>query len=997
MSQVIASTYEIIKEIGAGGGGVVYLAYHQRLNKKVVLKADKRGTAARLASLRREVDVLKELRHKYIPQVYDFFVHEGTVYTVIDYVEGESLDKPLKRGERFSQPQVIHWAVQLLEALCYLHSPTHGDPPRGFVHGDIKPANIMRTTGDNICLIDFNIALALGEERLVGYSPGYASPEHYGLDFSSVSVLSREASSRQQSSSREKSSAGQPENADGRSAAQKKNGKQPDNEETLDSGAMSGTGDSGEKDAAASSSGERYGTSAKKKIVPDVRSDIYSLGATLYHFLCGVRPARDAHDVVPLSPKEFSPQVVKIITKAMNPNPDLRYQTAEEMLDAFTHLRERDDRVRKRKRRNAFVYSTLLCLFAAGAMVSFIGLKRMQTKEKWLKLAEYSENALREGDSSGAIDYALQTFPEGKSILQPDYIAEGQRALTNAVGIYDLSDGYKIYETVNLPSHPFFLELSPDGKTAACVYAWSVRIFDTVTCETLAELPVEESALAEVRFLDNNTIIYAGKGGIREYDILQKKELWSGGPSTAISVSGDGKRIAAVYKDQENAVVYDSASGEILYTVDFQGRHQRVVSNDNIANPDMDIFSLNDDGTLLSVSFSDGSLKVYCLSDNEKSLDILDETSGYTDFQGGFFQQYFAFSATNSEESAFAVIDMDQNMQTGGFQSPGTAYGVQADGNGIFVQVDNIFVSLHPVTGDQRPLVNTSENILHFDTNGRHTLIITNEGVRFFDENGQMLGSFEKDKDYHFVRIEGETAIIGSMDSPVIRIMNFEQHGGSELLAYDPAYVHEEARLSQDEKTMMLFSKNQFRIYDMEGQMITESSVPDPDNIYDQQYVRDSEGSYLKVIYNDGKVLKYSGSDGILLSGEQGELPDTTYLELFETEHFRIESPLYGAPKVYDKKNGQLLCYLNEDAYLTYVTEVEEGLVVQYTTATQEHYGQLLDKKCKIMAELPYLCDVVDNTFLFDYPTGNIRQSSVYRIDQIIEFAETQRGVKGNA
>ena len=165
MSQVIASTYEIIKEIGAGGGGVVYLAYHQRLNKKVVLKADKRGTAARLASLRREVDVLKELRHKYIPQVYDFFVHEGTVYTVIDYVEGESLDKPLKRGERFSQPQVIHWAVQLLEALCYLHSPTHGDPPRGFVHGDIKPANIMRTTGDNICLIDFNIALAWGRRR----------------------------------------------------------------------------------------------------------------------------------------------------------------------------------------------------------------------------------------------------------------------------------------------------------------------------------------------------------------------------------------------------------------------------------------------------------------------------------------------------------------------------------------------------------------------------------------------------------------------------------------------------------------------------------------------------------------------------------------------------------------------------------------------------------------------------------------------------------------
>ena len=62
----------------------------------------------------------------------------------MDYIEGESLDRPLKRGEHFSQPQVIQWAKELLDALEYLHSPTHGDPPQGFVHSDIKPANLMR-------------------------------------------------------------------------------------------------------------------------------------------------------------------------------------------------------------------------------------------------------------------------------------------------------------------------------------------------------------------------------------------------------------------------------------------------------------------------------------------------------------------------------------------------------------------------------------------------------------------------------------------------------------------------------------------------------------------------------------------------------------------------------------------------------------------------------------------------------------------------------------
>lgn len=87
--------------------------------------------------------------------------------------------------EKYSQPQVIKWAKQLLEALSYLHRPVHGDPPRGYVHSDIKPANLMRTPNNEVCLIDFNIALALGVENVIGCSAGYASPEHYGLDFSS--------------------------------------------------------------------------------------------------------------------------------------------------------------------------------------------------------------------------------------------------------------------------------------------------------------------------------------------------------------------------------------------------------------------------------------------------------------------------------------------------------------------------------------------------------------------------------------------------------------------------------------------------------------------------------------------------------------------------------------------------------------------------------------------------------------------------------------------
>ena len=140
MGEIIAGLYEIEEKIGSGGAGIVYAGRHIRLNKKVVLKADKRKLNIPIESLRREVDLLKELSHTNIPQVYDFVQHEGTVYTVMDYIEGESLDRLIKRGERRPQREVIRWLCQLLDALIYLHSR----PPYGILHGDIKPANIMK-------------------------------------------------------------------------------------------------------------------------------------------------------------------------------------------------------------------------------------------------------------------------------------------------------------------------------------------------------------------------------------------------------------------------------------------------------------------------------------------------------------------------------------------------------------------------------------------------------------------------------------------------------------------------------------------------------------------------------------------------------------------------------------------------------------------------------------------------------------------------------------
>lgn len=83
MQKYIDNTYEIIEKIGAGNGGTVYKAYHRNLNKYVVLK--KVNTDIQdLMNTRTEVDVLKNLKHTCLPQVFNFVEDNGSVYTVMD-------------------------------------------------------------------------------------------------------------------------------------------------------------------------------------------------------------------------------------------------------------------------------------------------------------------------------------------------------------------------------------------------------------------------------------------------------------------------------------------------------------------------------------------------------------------------------------------------------------------------------------------------------------------------------------------------------------------------------------------------------------------------------------------------------------------------------------------------------------------------------------------------------------------------------------------------
>ena len=939
MSEIIASTYEVIGKIGSGGGGIVYLANHLRLNKQVVLKADKRKISTPPELLRREVDVLKDLSHPYIPQVYDFFAEGEIVYTVMDYVDGESLDRPLKRGERFSQPQVIQWAIQLLQALEYLHSPTHGTPPRGYVHSDVKPANLMRRANGDICLIDFNISLALGEDSVIGASAGYASPEHYGLDYS----FSGDTATMKQGS------------------------------QTLD-----------DRTATLTMPGVR------RKIRPDVRSDIYSTGATLYHLLSGRRPAKDALEVAPLSELEVSPQIARIIAKAMAPNPQDRYQTASEMLWELEHLRENDVRTIRHKRRTKITAAALAVTFLLGGLLTFTGLKQMERAqaagkaaaemaEQALSAVSGSESAYREGDLPGAVRLAMDALS-----LESPYEAQAQKALTDALGVYDLSDGFRPARTLLLPSAPIKAVLSPEGTRAAAMVSGKLFVFDTADGEKLAELPAEASALSEVVFAGEDRIFYAGEGALRAYDLLAGRELWSGKAATGIALSADGTTAAAVYKDENVAAVYDANTGEVRQAVTFGDKRQSVIANDVFADPEDGLFVLSGTGRWLAVSFSDGSLEVFDLQDSAGNLSIFDATE-YSHFEGGFYGPYLAFSAAGPEESVFAVIDVEAQEQTGGFASE-NPFRVQADEDSILVATENILVRLDPETGEQEELAYTEGDITGFVHDGGYTLTALPDSCGFYDEAAALIERREGLCD--FTDIAGETALTADRNTPCLRILRMERHPEAQLFAYDRTYVHDEARVSR-EGNVMLYRYDGFRLYAPDGGLLLEEALPDPEQVYDQQFRREADSEYLEVVYNNGTSLCYSASDGRLQEERTGTPPDGSLDEEFVTDRLRITAPLHGTPKVYDLESGELVRTLEDDDYLAYAAQVDGGIMTEYITAQGQRYGLLLNENCETLAKLPGLCDMTeDGTLVFDDNRGNLRESRIYSLQELMALAE---------
>ena len=177
---ILHERYKIIKLLGQGGMGSVYLAWDQTLDTQVAVKSNFNPAPESVDQFLREARLLAALRHPNLPRVTDYFVIDKEQFLVMDFIPGDDLNKGLKAQGAQPLADVLAWSAQLADALSYMHSQT---PP--VTHRDIKPANIKLTPDGKVILVDFGIAKVATAQAVTasgaeGYTPGYAPPEQYG-------------------------------------------------------------------------------------------------------------------------------------------------------------------------------------------------------------------------------------------------------------------------------------------------------------------------------------------------------------------------------------------------------------------------------------------------------------------------------------------------------------------------------------------------------------------------------------------------------------------------------------------------------------------------------------------------------------------------------------------------------------------------------------------------------------------------------------------------
>ncbi len=171
--------FTILRQLGSGAMGVVWLAQHNETNIKVALKMMNAGAAlanpGTLARFDREAGILKQLKHPNIVRLFGVGKHKGQPYYAMERIAGETLAERLERRGRLGWQEVIDLGRQLCSALKHAHD-------QGVIHRDLKPSNLMITKEGVLKLADFGIAKDLDMTQLTSAhcavgTAAYMAPE----------------------------------------------------------------------------------------------------------------------------------------------------------------------------------------------------------------------------------------------------------------------------------------------------------------------------------------------------------------------------------------------------------------------------------------------------------------------------------------------------------------------------------------------------------------------------------------------------------------------------------------------------------------------------------------------------------------------------------------------------------------------------------------------------------------------------------------------------
>lgn len=198
--------YEILRQIGKGGMGTVYLAYDPELSRHVAIKGltSEQTTPERRERLRREARAAAALTHPNIAQVYDVLTHENQDFVIMEYIEGKTLAAILEEGP-LAPGEVARIGVGIAQALAFAHR-------RGILHRDIKTENIMISQDGTVKVLDFGLArlltapedrrltqdgLVVGTSRAMSPEQATGKPLDFRSDIFSLGSLLYEAASGQ--------------------------------------------------------------------------------------------------------------------------------------------------------------------------------------------------------------------------------------------------------------------------------------------------------------------------------------------------------------------------------------------------------------------------------------------------------------------------------------------------------------------------------------------------------------------------------------------------------------------------------------------------------------------------------------------------------------------------------------------------------------------------------------------------------------------------------